>query len=164
VFDKVGLFTERLSRNQDIEFNLRIRKYGGKIFLNPEIKSYYYNQPTLKGLWRQNFKNGMWNIFTHAASKNPLSIRHYVPLIFILSLFASIFLALIHPAGYLLFSLIAGAYFLANIFFSLNFGLRHDLRVMPYLPVVFATLHFSYGIGSIFGLLRFRQWLKGAVN
>lgn len=164
VFDKVGLFNERLSRNQDIEFNLRIRRFGGKIFLNPEIKSYYYNQSTLKGLWRQNFKNGMWNIFTHAASKNPLSIRHYVPLIFVTSLIGSIILASIHTAGIFLFMLISVSYLLTNLFFTFRIGLKHDLRVIAFLPIIFATLHFSYGIGSIFGLLRLRKWVKGVVN
>jgi len=38
VFDKYGYFDEKLIRNQDIEFNSRIRKGGGEVFLTPEIK------------------------------------------------------------------------------------------------------------------------------
>jgi glycosyltransferase involved in cell wall biosynthesis len=33
IFDKVGLYDERLVRNQDIELNKRIKKAGGKIYL-----------------------------------------------------------------------------------------------------------------------------------
>lgn len=161
IFDKVGLFNERLLRNQDIELNSRIRRSGGKIFLNPEIKSYYFNRSTLKALWQQNFKNGMWNIFTSAVSQRSLSLRHFIPFIFIVSLAASLILSLIHPAGVLLFSLVAGSYLLANIFFSFKIGLKKGPETIPFLPLVFSTLHFSYGLGSIFGVLTLRQWKKG---
>lgn len=161
IFDKVGLFNENLPRNQDIEFNSRIRKFGGRIFLNPEIRSYYYNQSTLKGLWKQNFKNGMWNIFTHAISRNPLSVRHYIPFIFVASLIVSIILASIHSVGIFLFFLIAASYLLANIFFTLKIGIKHGLSVVPFLPVIFGVLHFSYGVGSVFGILRLKKWKKG---
>jgi len=164
IFDKIGLFNENLPRNQDIEFNSRIRKFGGKIFLNPEIKSYYHNQSTLKGLWKQNFKNGMWNIFTHVISGNPLSIRHYIPFVFVISLIMSIFLALIHPAGIFLFSLIAVSYLGANAISTFKIGFNHGLKVIPLLPIVFFTLHFSYGLGSLFGIFRLRQWEKKIKN
>jgi len=95
VFEKIGLFNEHLPRNQDIELNNRISKFGWKIYLNPDIKSYYYNRGTLKGLWKQNFINGQWNIFTHALTNNPLSIRHYIPFIFVASITVGIFLALL---------------------------------------------------------------------
>ena len=35
VFDRVGLFDERLARSQDFDFNLRLRRAGGKILLDP---------------------------------------------------------------------------------------------------------------------------------
>ena len=41
VFEKIGLFNENLKRNQDLEFNLRLRKAGGKILLCPDIIIYY---------------------------------------------------------------------------------------------------------------------------
>lgn len=158
VFDRVGLFNEKLIRNQDIEFNSRIRKWGGKIFLSPEIKSYYYNQSTLKGLWRQNFKNGMWNIFTQALSKNPLSLRHYIPFAFVLSLMVGFLFMFIHPVGKLLFGLILMSYMTANIFFSLKIGFKNDLKLIPALIIAFSALHFSYGLGSLWGLFKVRKW------
>ena len=42
VFNKIGYFNENLVRGQDMDFNLRLRKAGGKILLVPKIKSYYY--------------------------------------------------------------------------------------------------------------------------
>jgi len=158
IFEKVGLFNEKLIRNQDIELNSRIRKIGGKIFLNPEIKSYYYNQSNLRGLWRQGFKTGMWNIFTKRVNKGSLSIRHFIPLFFVLSLISSMILCLIHPIGIYLLSIVAGSYILISIFFSLRIGFEHKLETIPFLPIVFFTLHFSYGLGSIMGILKLRHW------
>ena len=37
VFNKIGLFDEELTRNQDDEFNGRLLKAGGKIFLIPDV-------------------------------------------------------------------------------------------------------------------------------
>ena len=39
VFEEVGLFDEELIRNQDDEFNYRVRAHGGSIVLSPLIKS-----------------------------------------------------------------------------------------------------------------------------
>ena len=160
VFNKVGLFNERLIRNQDIELNMRIRKSGGKIYLNPEIKSYYYNQSTLRGLWAQNFRNGMWNIFTHAVSRNPLSLRHYIPFIFVASLLLSSLSTLLNPVGTIFFMLVASSYLAANMLFSIKIAIIHDLKLIVVLPIVFFTLHFSYGIGSFWGLINVRKWKK----
>src|SRR6185369_7152562 len=37
IFDEVGHFNERLTRNQDLELNARIRRAGGHIYLSPKL-------------------------------------------------------------------------------------------------------------------------------
>jgi len=158
IFDKIGLFNEKLIRNQDIELNARLIKAGGKIFLDPKIKSYYYNRATLMGLLNQNFRNGMWNIFTHAASENPLSLRHYVPLMFVLSFLVGAILVLVNPVGYILLGIVLLSYLAADAFFSITLGARRDWKLIPILLAVFLTLHFSYGIGSLWGVVKVHKW------
>ncbi len=41
VFDRVGQFDEELVRNQDDEFNYRLRKHGGRILTSPAISCPY---------------------------------------------------------------------------------------------------------------------------
>ena len=48
VFERLGLFDVRLIRAQDYEFNRRVKEAGGKIWINPEIKTVYYNQSSLQ--------------------------------------------------------------------------------------------------------------------
>lgn len=145
IFEKIGLFDERLVRNQDIEFNARARKSGGKIFLTSEIKTHYYCRPNLKALWKQNFRNGFWNIKTIKIAPGTLSLRHFVPLFFVLGLLTS---WIIKPA----WLAIAGSYVLCNIFFSLKLAVKNGLKYLFVLPIVFITLHLSYGLGSLVGI------------
>jgi len=51
-FDRVGGFDEELVRNQDVEFNHRLIRRGGRVLLVPGIKSYYYARGSLRQLAR----------------------------------------------------------------------------------------------------------------
>lgn len=61
VFDQFGLYDERLERNQDIEFNKRIKK--GKFFWFRKLRVRIL-LAILSGLFNNNYKNGYWNILT----------------------------------------------------------------------------------------------------
>lgn len=156
VFKRIGLFDERLKRNQDIEFNKRLIKAGGKILLIPEIISYYHARPTLKALWMNNFANGLWVIYAAWFTKNikSLSLRHFIPLAFISGLFASLVLTFFTHFGKVPFIGILGGYFSLALFFSGKFTFKNGLRCFPILLIVFLTLHLSYGLGSLWGLLK----------
>ena len=146
IFDKVGLYDERLVRNQDIELNKRIKKAGGKIYLVPDIKCTYYARETYQNLAKNNFENGKWNILTAYYTKalSSLSLRHYAPLLFLLSLvlplFCCTFVSLVIFVGYL--SVIT----LRAIQIKKQTDLKHQIWA-------FVVLHFSYAIGEIVGII-----------
>ncbi|MCX8084446.1 MAG: glycosyltransferase family 2 protein [Calditerrivibrio sp.] len=154
VFDKYGYFNENLVRNQDIELNLRIKKGGGKIVLNPDIKTIYYSRKDLNGLFIQNFWNGFWVFYSLKFAKLPFSLRHTVPAIFVLSLIVSGVLSFI-PFFFYIFIFTISSYTFANIYFS--FKIAKDKGFKYFLPtfVSFFTLHFSYGLGSVFGIIKY---------
>lgn len=165
VFNKIGLFDERLIRNQDIEFNSRLRRHGGKIYLTPAIKAFYHNPSSFSRFWRQNFANGLWNIYTTKVAPGTLSIRHFVPFVFVLSLLVSGGLALFTGIGKILLGLTGGSYLLGTLLASIKIGVRKGVKSIPILPLAFFALHFSYGLGSLWGLLtvwRFDVNEKGA--
>jgi len=56
----VGFFDETLLSNEDYEFNARIRKTGGKVWLDPSIRSVYFARGSLPGLAKQYFRYGFW--------------------------------------------------------------------------------------------------------
>jgi len=154
VFDKIGFYNENLIRSQDMEFNLRLKKSGGKIMLFPDIVSYYYPKATLLEFFRHNVADGIWAVYPLKFVKMPFSLRHYLPLFFLLSLIGSAFLSLIVPPFYILFAFIFWTYFWANIFVSLFIAIKEkNIKLFFFLPFVFGARHFGYGIGSLGGTI-----------
>ena len=156
VFDKIGLFNENLPRGQDMEFNLRLKKAGGKTLLVPEIVSYYYALSDLRSFCRHNFINGVWAILPFKFSKiMPVSLRHLVPFFFVLSLLGTGILSFFFLSFLRFFLLIVGSYTLANLYFSLKIALRKkNIKYLFMMPILFAALHLGYGFGSICGAIK----------
>ncbi len=154
VFDKVGFFNERLMRNQDYEFNYRIRAAGGKIFLSPAIRSSYYGRTTFRDLWHQYLQYGFWKlemIQMHPPSVQP---RHLAAPLFVFILFATGLLSLVHRGFLDLFLLIISSYLLASLLSSLLIARREGWRYFPPLPIAFAVMHFGWGLGFLMRLVR----------
>jgi len=152
VFKKYGLYDERLVRNQDIELNKRIINGGGKIYLVPDIECTYYARENFKDLSKNNFSNGKWNILTAYYTKtlNSLSLRHFIPLVFVLSLVFPLLLALININFLWIIVLSLSSYLALVIMLSLK--LRENSNSFLYLVGSFLTLHLSYGFGSLVGI------------
>ena len=49
LFERIGLFDEKLVRNQDDEFNLRLARSGGRVWQSPRIRSWYQPRSLLEG-------------------------------------------------------------------------------------------------------------------
>lgn len=153
VFDKYGLYDVRLVRNQDIELNKRIQRGGGKIYIVPRTYCTYYARETFSKLAKNNYGNGKWNILTVCYTKQlkSLSLRHFIPLIFLLSLTVPWLFALI----WWLFALVPLVSLVA--YFTLLGGISSKLAIAKelnfwYLLSSFIILHMSYGWGALCGI------------
>ncbi|NIP26884.1 MAG: glycosyltransferase [Phycisphaerae bacterium] len=152
LFDKIGLYDERLVRNQDIELNSRIRKAGGRIVISPDIRVNYYNRATYSGLWRQSFNNGLWNPYTIWLTGGGLALRHFIPMFFVIGLFTLSLCAVFQPPvkwvllGYIL------VYLCSAGFFSIKHTRRNKILSILVLWS-YIVLHISYGFGSLCGLI-----------
>jgi succinoglycan biosynthesis protein ExoA len=156
VFEKIGLFDERLVRNQDDEFSYRLRAAGGKILLSPQIKSEYTVRSSPWSLWKQYFQYGFWKVLVlqkHASQMRP---RQFVPPVFALALSGSLLLFLM-GWGWWLLALVLGSHLAANLGASVYTSARHGWRYLFLLPLTFAILHLSYGFGFLVGLMRFTE-------
>lgn len=56
--EKYGYYNEQLVSGEDWEFNCRIRRSGGKLWLNPSIQVQYFNQPSLFRFYDKQFSQG----------------------------------------------------------------------------------------------------------
>jgi len=152
VFDRIGLFNEDLPASQDFELNYRLRSAGGRIMLVPEIETYYYARSDLRSFIRHNWRNGLWVVLPLRYSRNfPVSVRHLVPLGFILSLGTS---AAAIPVSVSPILTIVGSYSACSIAAAVQVAIRErNVRFLLSLPPMFAALHLTYGLGSLFGAL-----------
>ena len=156
VFDWIGPFNEKLPRGQDMEFNLRLKKAGGRTLLVPDIVSYYYARSDIRSFCKHNWSNGVWAILPLAYSDIiPVSWRHFVPLVFVTSLLGSALLGLLGRPFLWLSLTIVGAYGLASLIASFEIAWRErDLRYLILMPFIFGMLHIGYGLGSLWGLVK----------
>ena len=149
------MYDTRLVRNQDIELNKRIIRGGGKIVIIPDTFCTYLARENYKALAKNNFGNGKWNILTvyYTKEMRSLSVRHFVPLAFVLSLIVPTIVggfggpAVGGRGRARLVSLRALGMVSAKL--SASKGLNFF-----YLLCSFITLHVSYGWGSLMGILK----------
>jgi succinoglycan biosynthesis protein ExoA len=158
VFEKIGLFDEDLVRNQDDEFNYRLRAAGGKILLDPMVRSVYTTRSKPKTLWRQYFQYGFWKVRVLQKHPRQMSLRQFVPPAFVVSLIASALLGFFPASRYSAF-FIPALYLLANLTATAVVAAKKGWRYLRALPFVFAILHLSYGMGFLAGLIHFwNRW------
>ena len=150
VFSKYGGYDERLVRNQDNEFNYRIRKNGGRILLCSDIRFSYYCRDTIKGISDMAKKNGMWNIITMKLCPGVMGARHFIPLIFVLSVPSLSLLGFVSFVFWWLFAAELTLYLLLDVFFSAKQSKSIQEFVM--LIYLFPIFHVSYGLGSVKGI------------
>ena len=158
VFSRVGMFNTDLARGQDMEFNQRLRRAGGRILLSPKIVSYYYTRSRLAEFARHNFSNGVWAVVPFAVTDVvPVRWRHLMPMAMVVALGIAGALDVGAAAA------MAGVYAIANVASSASVAIRRGKwSYAALLPVVFGCLHFSYGLGSVWGAVKaLTIWMRG---
>lgn len=153
LFENIGLYDERLIRNQDYELNQRIIKTGGKIWLNPKIKVFYYNQSTLKGLFYQAFFTAQWLSWMWYLAFHSFKIRHAVPFFFTFGLLICITIIPFHCFGLYFLYGICFPYFLLNVIASFQQSRRFGWCLSAVLPFLYLFYHICYGIGTLWGFI-----------
>ena len=150
---KLGGYDEGVLYSEDYLMNLRLRRSGGRILLDPKIVCSYYPRVTMAAFLRQTARNGYWTII-------PLSIvsdyrpapRHLAPLCFVLTLMALTGVDILWgngiPATFLVFLAIYGIYAGS---FGLKIGSRLGIKYFFSSMAVLGLLHLVYGLGSLAG-------------
>lgn len=146
VFNKVGLFDERMIRNQDDEFHYRAKSAGFKIYQNPRICVYYYPRDTPPKLFKQYFQYGLYKPLVLRKIRSEIKLRHLVPLGFVCYLF-TLPLAVLYP--FLLLPL--GLYGVLAIYYSRK---ASTLSERLFAIMSFPIIHAAYGLGFMRGLFK----------
>ena len=157
IFEKVGMFDEDLIRNQDNEFNERILKNNGKIYLIPSVKIEYVARDKLKNLAKMLFQYGYFGPLVDIKLKKLPRLRRITPLLFVIFLISTGFLSLFFKWAFYLNMSVILLYILLNLYFSTReiISRGEAVKLLPYLIVAHTIGHISYGFGYLKGILDF---------
>ncbi len=150
VFDKIGLFDLELIRNQDDEFNGRIVKAGGKIYLIPSVRVKYYARDKVSKVARMFYQYGLFKPLVNKKLGSPATVRQFIPLLLVCGLGLGLVISLLwHPFLW---------FYLSGIFVYLVLALLYSVKSSHSLKQIiiqiwtYAVVHTSYGWGYIVGL------------
>lgn len=159
IVNKVGPYDEELVRNQDDEYNYRIRKAGGRLLLSSDVQSVYYSRGSLRKLWQQYFQYGFYKVRVLQKHPQQMQTRQFVPFLFVFSIIISIIFSLVFQWGWIVLVGLLSIYMLANIGVSFLLSRKAGGQHLWQLPLAYATLHISYGMGFLVGLFKFwNRW------
>ncbi len=160
--ERVGGYDESMVRAQDWEMNLRIRETGGVVWFTPEMRVAYRPRHTLKGLARQYHDYGRWRREVARRHPDTLSLRYLAAPAAVAGIGAGLALAGLGAVTGRRWLLALGlaaplTYAAANVAASAQSALAAP-RLAPSeavrLPLVYATMHGSWGLGFLRGLTK----------
>jgi succinoglycan biosynthesis protein ExoA len=155
-FRQAGLFDEGLQRNQDDEFNLRLRRHGGRIVLDPSIHVHYTPRGSFGAVFRQYYEYGLWKVPVMLQHRELPSARRLAPLAFTVSLpvLAIAGMRFVQARQTLAAELaLYGCLAFAAAAVTAN-RRGESWALMPKIAAVFPAFHLGYGVGLLRGLAR----------
>ncbi|WP_433501494.1 glycosyltransferase family 2 protein [Sphaerimonospora sp. CA-214678] len=143
--DRVGGYDEHFQRAQDWEMNHRIRETGGLVWFQPRMRVTYRPRPNVRALAKQYFHYGRWRRVVARTHQGTINLRYLAPPIAV----AAIALGLVVSPFFWPGLLIPGGYVAAILAGSVATGRGLPAGALVRLPLVYATMHLSWGTGFL---------------
>ncbi len=152
---RIGPFDESLLTNEDYEFNTRIRRSGGRVWLEPGIRSIYFARPDLASLLRQYWRYGFWKLRMLRRYPGTLRWRQALPPAFVLSLILLGLLSLLWAPARVVFLAEVLAYGVVLILAGFQAAWRRkDPALLVGVPLAIAAMHLAWGSGFLWSLIK----------
>jgi succinoglycan biosynthesis protein ExoA len=155
VFATVGLFDESFDACEDVEFNHRVARAGLRCFFTPKVRARYVPRTNLHGLWRQMVRYGRGRVRLLRKHPETFSAAGFLPAAFLVGTCLGAVLACFSAwlaAAYLgVLGLYAGLVGVVSVLIALW---ERDVRLFPWLPLVFAVIHLGAGAGIVLEAVR----------
>lgn len=155
LFDRIGMFDPELTRNQDDEFNGRIVKNGGKIFLIPDIVIEYAARDTIAKTRRMYWQYGLFKPLVNRKLGTPATVRQFFPLLFCMGVILGALLSIVSEYIAVAYAAVLILYFLIGLSVGIKKAVEYKRwQLAMYMPYIFFNLHMSYGLGYLKGLYK----------
>lgn len=155
VFDRIGLYDEMLTRNQDDEINARLVRHGGKIVLLPNVVITYFARESLLKMAKMLYQYAYFKPLVNLKVGRATTIRQLIPPIFLGCLILSAVAATLDERFLAVFVGILSLHMLVGVYVSWGISKIRSWKLFPLLPVGFLLAHLSYGFGYLRGLMDF---------
>jgi len=153
--ERIGWFDETLLTNEDYELNARLRQTGGKIWLDPAIRSVYYARSSLRALAAQYWRYGFWKWRMLRRYPGTLRWRQALPPVFVAGVIGLGVGALWWAWARWMLLLVGCLYLLVLALASLPLALKKkDLPLVIGVPLAIATMHITWGGGLLFSMFK----------
>jgi len=152
IFQKVGFFNEKLVRHQDNDMHQRIKKAGGKFYMNVEMSADYYARDSIKKLLRQMYLIGYY--LPDVMKDGAVGMRHMAPFGFYFTLFLLGLLSFNLPLVKYAIGLQMGLYMLIIGLDSILKVIQQKKPSLLLNIIIIPLMHFYYALGTFFGLIR----------
>ncbi|MBE9523643.1 MAG: glycosyltransferase family 2 protein [Chloroflexi bacterium] len=156
LIERVGAFDETLLANEDYEFNVRVRKAGATVWMDPAIQTTYYARRSLKELGRQYWRYGYWKL--RMLLRYPDTFRwRQLSGVFVLSWVVLGILSISWNWARWLLALETLIYGSALLVLA---GLQSARKYQNYsmlvtVPAAVAVMHFSWGTAFLWSLIKY---------
>lgn len=143
--ERVGGYDEHFLRAQDWEMNHRIRETGGLVWFQPRMRVTYRPRSNVRALAKQYFHYGRWRRVVARTHQGTINLRYLAPPLAV----AAIVLGLLVSPFFWPGLLIPGGYLAAILAGSAVTGRNLPPAALVRLPLVYATMHLSWGTGFL---------------
>ncbi len=151
---KIGPFDETLLTNEDYEFNVRVRQAGGKVWLDPGIRSTYFARATIIELARQYWRYGFWKAIMLRRYPDTIRWRQALPPLFVISLLGLLVLSIWFPAARWIFMLELSTYSIILLMAGVHSAIKQkDMGLILGVPLAIATMHLCWGSAFLWSLI-----------
>jgi len=158
IFDKIGMFNEKLPVTEDEELDTRIRRLGYRLLYADDVTVFHHRKQNLRSFAKQMYSFGFWRALSGKKGLVPLKPWHLGPTLLI---FGAISFSVEMTVGgpffavlmaLLIFYLIIGC--LSGAFVARR---TREIRMAFIIPLLGSIQHFFYGIGFLVGLFEDRR-------
>ena len=149
-------FNESLLTNEDYDFNYRVRMAGQLVLLDRSGHCDYFARTTLRGLAAQYVRYGGWKAQMVKLHPGSTKLRHLVAPGFVLSLVLLVLLGVFRTPFLFVLGLEVGLYALLALLFGWQAMKRNraGIDMLLTMPLIFLTIHLTWGASFWLGLLR----------
>lgn len=155
LWSELSGFDEQLLTNEDYDFNYRARARGGRVVLDRSAHCDYFARATFAKLASQYSRYGTWKARMIRARPRSIKWRQLVAPVFVTSIAVLAAAGFWRSLAWKMLTLELATYLTAAVAFAYQ-GTRKNREkssVMLLMPLVFFTIHFSWGMSFLLGLV-----------